>query len=249
MLVRNGRSIFQNPGKFPGGVVGNQVGNTIKGGFRNRMVGGLNQTFGAYPNGQLAPSAFVLPTKNGSIASYVESIITLTANTVTLISGRPMTSSGTITVVATPAQLNAVIPMFADGAIAVTVSNAALAAAVNTSASGTIIITGTAQLGGIFDLVASGVITTDSDAFLSALAWIQAEAGGPTPLSPEGLADAVWQAAAADQNDPGTMGEKLNSASAAGNPWSANLTSNNTDGTFGSLVQKLLTVAKFLGLK
>ena len=35
----------------------------------------------------------------------------------------------------------------------------------------------------------------------------------------------------------------------AGNPWSALTADNNDAGTFGSLVQKLLTVAKFLGLK
>jgi hypothetical protein len=45
------------------------------------------------------------------------------------------------------------------------------------------------------------------------------------------------------------MGEKVNDAGAAGNPWSALLVDNNTAGTFGSFVQKLLTVAKFLGFK
>jgi hypothetical protein len=37
--------------------------------------------------------------------------------------------------------------------------------------------------------------------------------------------------------------------SVADNPWSALLSSNNSSGTFGERVQKLLTVAKFLGLK
>ncbi len=248
-LVRNGRSVFQNPGSLPGGAFGNQTGNYIKGGFRNRMVGGLDQTFGGYANGQLAPSSFVLPTKPGSIASYVEASASITANTVILIPGLPMEASGSIAVTVVSAQLDATFPMSASGTITVAVDSAVLAAAVNASASGTITVTGSAELGGIFDLLASGTITTESDAFLSALAWIEAEAGGPTPLSPEGLADAVWQAAAVDQNDPGTMGELLNDAGAAGNPWAADLASNNTDGTFGGFVQKLLTVAKFLGLK
>lgn len=249
MLVGNGRLIFRNPGTFPAGAVGNQPGNFIKGGFRNRMVGGLSQTFGAYANGQLSPSAFVLPTKSGAIASYDETSISLSANTVNIIVGRPISGSGTITVTVVNAQLDTIVPMVASGDIVVAVDSASLAAAVNASATGAITITGSAELGGIFDLIASGTITTDDDAFLSALAWIEAEAGGPTPLSPEGLANAVWQAAAVDQNDPGTMGELLNDAGAAGNPWAADLDSNNTPGTFGGFVQTLLSVAKFLGLK
>jgi hypothetical protein len=59
----------------------------------------------------------------------------------------------------------------------------------------------------------------------------------------------VGGATAADNNQAGTMGEKLNDAGSAGNPWAAELTSNNTEGTFGWLAQKLLTVGKFLGLK
>ncbi len=247
-LTRNGQRNFETPGKLTGSVT-NSTGNIIKGGFRNRMVGGLNQTFGGYANGQLSPSSFVLPTKDGSISSYVEGHIAVTQNTVILIPGLSMAGAGAITITVANAQLDATFPMVASGSIVVAVDSAALAAAVNASASGTITVTGTAQLGGIFDLLASGTITTDSDAFLSALAWIEAEAGGPTPLSPEGLANAVWQAQAVDQNDPGTMGELLNDAGAAGNPWAADLASNNTDGTFGGFVQKLLSVAKFLGLK
>lgn len=41
-----------------------------------------------------------------------------------------------------------------------------------------------------------------------------------TELSPQSLADAVWEALSADHNTPGTMGEKLNGAGSAGNPWS-----------------------------
>ena len=63
------------------------------------------------------------------------------------------------------------------------------------------------------------------------------------------LADAVWDELTADHQIAGSTGEALADAGAAGNPWSADLASNNTAGTFGAFVQKLLTVAKFLGLK
>jgi hypothetical protein len=47
----------------------------------------------------------------------------------------------------------------------------------------------------------------------------------------------VWAANAAQNNEAGTMGEKLNDAGAAGNPWSAETDQNVTEGTFGKLVQ------------
>jgi len=40
-----------------------------------------------------------------------------------------------------------------------------------------------------------------------------------TELSPENLASSVWASVASNYNQPGTMGEKLNGAGSAGNPW------------------------------
>jgi hypothetical protein len=75
------------------------------------------------------------------------------------------------------------------------------------------------------------------------------DVGAGTELSPENLAAAVWDITLADHVDTGSTGAALSDAGGAGNPWSADLSSNNTSGTFGWLVQKLLTVSKFLGLK
>lgn len=249
MLTKQGRSIFDNPGRWSG-TVANQHGNYIKGGFRNRSVGGLNNTFDGYANGHLSPSSFVLPTKPGSISSYTGDGMAITAGTpLYLIMGLPISGTATIIVTANPAQIDAIVPLVATSTITLAATNAELAAAVNASASGTITFSGNAELGGIFDLIASGNIVMSEDATMSALAWITASAGGPTPLSPEGLAAAVWSAPAVDNNVAGSMGEKLNDAGAAGNPWSALLVDNNSAGTFGNFVQKLLTVAKFLGFK
>jgi hypothetical protein len=83
---------------------------------------------------------------------------------------------------------------------------------------------------------------------LSALAHLEAESGGPTPLSPEGLAQAVWSEDLTPYSGV-SAGQALKDAGSAGNPWSATLASNNTPGTFGWFVQELLTIGKFLGLK
>jgi len=60
----------------------------------------------------------------------------------------------------------------------------------------------------------------------------------------------IWDEAIADHLTDGTTGKALSDAGSAGNPWSSPITGNTNAGTFGELVgKKLLTVAKFLGLK
>ncbi|MFH1078616.1 MAG: hypothetical protein V1745_05060, partial [Patescibacteria group bacterium] len=69
-------------------------------------------------------------------------------------------------------------------------------------------------------------------------------------LSRDTIADAVWDEATAGHVTAGTTGKALIDAGAAGNPWGALVVSNTDPGTFGELVgKKLLTIAKFLGLK
>lgn len=58
-------------------------------------------------------------------------------------------------------------------------------------------------------------------------------------LTPEGIRDSIWNALAAQYTGAGTMGEKVNDAGAAGNPWAALLSANNDPATFGKLVQDL----------
>ena len=64
------------------------------------------------------------------------------------------------------------------------------------------------------------------------------------------LANVVWNELTANHLTAGTTGKALSDAGSAGNPWSSPITGNTTAGTFGELVgKKLLTIAKFLGLK
>ena len=60
----------------------------------------------------------------------------------------------------------------------------------------------------------------------------------------------IWDEPMANHLTVGTTGETLSNAGSAGNPWSSTITGNTNAGTFGELVgKKLLTIAKFLGLK
>jgi hypothetical protein len=63
------------------------------------------------------------------------------------------------------------------------------------------------------------------------------------------IAQAVHAQNLSGFNTVGSAGKYLKDAGGAGNPWNAEIASNNVEGTFGWFIQKLLTVGKFLGLK
>jgi hypothetical protein len=250
MLVRNGRTIFQNPGQFAGAPKGG-AGNFFKvGGLRNRFAGGFDSTFSAYPSGHLAPSAFLLAKSDGAISSFTLSNGEISGIGV-LVPSRNLELAGSLSIAATNAELQQIVSLAASGSVAISATTAQLAGAANAVASGTVSITATNALcGAIFSVTASSTCSISGrGTSLTALAFMEAEAGGPTELSPEGLANAVWDTVLADHVDTGTTGAALSDAGGAGNPWSADLSTNNTPGTFGAFVQKLLSVAKFLGLK
>lgn len=63
------------------------------------------------------------------------------------------------------------------------------------------------------------------------------------------IVDAVWNALAAEYDLSGTMGEKLNGAGSAGDPWTTDLSSYNTAQTAGKILKERLSKSQFLGLK
>jgi hypothetical protein len=248
-LIPNGRKIFQSPSRYQG-LYSNQTGNHIKGGLRNRFVGGLDARFGGYNNGVLAPSSFILPTKPGSMATYASSFETMEVTSAALTPASNLNVNITGAITLTNAQLGQIVSAVMSTSGSISVTNAALAAVAGISADmdGSITIT-SAQLGAIFSVLVSGGATISPDLDLTALGFISCDIGGPTPLSPESLAQAVWNAILADYTATGSTGEALGNASSAGNPWDSLLSANNDPGTFGERVQKLLTQNKFLGLK
>lgn len=247
MLRYNGRAVFVSINKFRGLGYEGQAGNNYIKAPMNRNAGGFNQTFSAYSNGNLAPGSFVLPQKSGSISSYKDSNGAITGN-ITLVPARNMEAAASGAITATNAQLDQIVSLIASGSATISTVNAILAGAAQLQANGTMTLTSDANIGAIISVTATANGTITADATISALAFMIAEAGGPTPLSPEGLANAVWSEDLTPYSGS-SAGQALKDGGSAGNPWSAELSSNNTAGTFGWLIQKLLTTAKFLGLK
>lgn len=113
----------------------------------------------------------------------------------------------------------------------------------------------------------------DLDGALSMISWMTANLTGSGTVSPSSsmfgtanmsaniyvntgtasakeLAAEVWESLAADFNNAGTMGQKLNGAGSAGDPWTTALPGPYAAGTAGKIVgDKLLTWQKFLALK
>lgn len=249
-LLRNGKNIYANPGRFTGRF-SNETGNWIKGGMRNRFVGGFDPRFSAYPSGTVHPSAYILPEKAGAIASYNYSQGNISAAAFSLIPGQPMQASGAASITVTASQLDQIVSAIvnATGAIGVTTASLAAAASITASGSGSISLT-PANLGAIISAICSSSGAITPNLTFSALGFIECEIGGPTPLSPEGLAQAVWNALLADYQNAGSVGEALQQAASGGsNPWSELLSANTTDGTFGKRIQDILTKNQFLGLR
>ena len=79
---------------------------------------------------------------------------------------------------------------------------------------------------------------------------VQVRSANSAGLTDLNLAATVWNTVIAEHLTAGTTGKALSDAGSAGNPWSTPVTGNTDTGTFGELVgTKLLTLAKFLGLK
>lgn len=55
----------------------------------------------------------------------------------------------------------------------------------------------------------------------------------------EQIVNGVWNAVASQYNVSGTMGEKLNAAGTAGDPWTTDLSSYNTTGTAGKIMKQI----------
>lgn len=72
----------------------------------------------------------------------------------------------------------------------------------------------------VCNMSGSGAVT----ATLRGTASLEADITPFTTLSPDSLAAAVWNALAANFNDAGTMGEKMNDAGSAANPWTEVIT-------------------------
>ncbi len=248
-LVGNYNLLNKLPLRFRGGatLADSRSNYSMSGSNRNQYLGGYSK-LSATPSGYLHPYSWIMPYYAGQMATYTLANGQLSKTDANLAAGRNLEANTSLTITVTNAQLDQIVSFIASGSCSISVVNAILGNVATLQANGTMQLTSDALCGAIFTVTANGNGQVTGSPFLSALAHLEAESGGPTPLSPEGLAQAVWSEDLTPYSGV-SAGQALKDAGSAGNPWSATLASNNTPNTFGWFVQKLLTVAKFLGLK
>lgn len=97
-------------------------------------------------------------------------------------------------------------------------------------------------LGALADAVATIVGDSDLSVIPSATGFISADITNTSELSPQSLAAAVWNSVASAFNLSGTMGNKLNSAGSAGDPWGTILPNGYTGEQAGAILSQIQTL-------
>jgi hypothetical protein len=160
----------------------------------------------------------VLPYKPGAMSSFTNLVVTVTPGTLNLAAGVNISGDSTVTITVNPADGQLIVS--AVGSTSITFNLAAnLAGALSASGSTSFSFTvNNATLGAIVDAVGAALVQFSNSATIRATGNLSGDITPFTELSPQNLAAAVWETIAADFNDPGTMGELLNSAGTAADP-------------------------------
>lgn len=193
-LISSNNFLFANPVKNMGGQALGLMRNNFSqtGEVRNQFAGGYSQYQGT-PRGYLAPYSWIIPTKDGGISTSAERMAASgSLNAATLGSGYPITTAMNATLSVTDAALGLIVALEIALAASGTITDAELAASAalvaSMSASGTLT---NVELGAIVSMVtalqASGTLTATT----LVGAFMEWNVGGPTALSPEGLAKAL----------------------------------------------------------
>ena len=130
---------------------------------------------------------------------------------------------------------------------------------VDTHVHNTIVTVGGVTLARVVEIINGYTVTFEDDSYAVNLVGANSNIADVVNLNTVSVRAAnsagliqsmIWDEPIADHLTAGTTGKALSDAGSAGNPWGSPITGNTDAGTFGELVgKKLLTVAKFLGLK
>lgn len=156
----------------------------------------------------------------GGMAGIARCELTATGD---MLQGGPMVGSFAATSTAGPASLSLIVGM--DGAFAAGSDFDGVTLAMTVGMSGS--WSSTSDFAALLAMIVpfAGAFSADADfsADLKGRLSMEGSWSPYTELSPENLAASVWNSLAASFNAPGTMGELLNGAGSAGDPWIANI--------------------------
>lgn len=249
MILRNLADTNSNPGRYFGATSNalNQRNYNKPSSWRNRFAAesGGHDKKTAYAVGYLPPYSWSLPQEAGGLSSHKNAQVTL-SHSALAVGGKP--ASGSTTIIFTTTATGGLIVSGSGSATIVLSPTGTILSVAAGSGSATITLSGDALIGALAGIAGSSTITMTPSAVITAIGYLSGLSTNETEFSADALARAVWDAIAADFAVAGSMGEKLNAAGTAGDPWTADLTPYTT-GTAGEQLRKALTTGKFLALK
>ncbi len=238
-LLGNYSVLHKSPIKFLTGTTayGDRANWNKPGMMRSEGVGSGNDwSLAAIPHGLGMDGAWLLPKTRGGMTSRYNAWATISGAGAGAL-GRNLIASGLITL-----DGEAIGGLIAGGVgiAAITIdAEGASRAVVGGVGEATITIGAVADPGALGWLVGNAPITIDGELVAYAIGWMTGtteEAG----LSTTGIANAVWAAIAETHNESGTMGQKLNAAGSAGDPWVTELPGSYSGDQAGAILPALV---------
>jgi len=201
----------------------------------------------SFPTGTQQPYSWLLPLKGGELSSTtgISGVGGITAN---MLSGKFMTAdlAGSGSIASAMSLISSMTATLAGSGTLTGDMKLTLAMAANLAGSGSISAAMNMLIPLVASLSGSGSLSGNLKGNARMEATIYVNSGTATTQE---LVAAIWSALASDYNESGTMGQKLNGAGSAGDPWTTDLSSYNTDGTAGKRLKDTLSTGKFLALK
>ncbi len=218
----NGRHMSKVAGRHFGGLTAavggagagfDTVQRNLRGNRLGRFAGEEHLPNASAPDGY-GMQALVPPITAGSMSALVRGIEFTGAGN--LLQGGPMEGAGSITLTAADAPLAMIVSLAGTASMAFAPAAAVLSMVVGMEGSGAITLTGAGALSMIVPFEGTGSIGLTGAGDLKGRLSMEGSWTPFTELSPENLAASVWAAAAASNNEAGTMGAKLNAAGSGG---------------------------------
>jgi hypothetical protein len=164
--------------------------------------------------------ALVAPYVAGGISAFAGAVASIQGGASNLLNGGAMGGTGSMTFTGDTMLLSLTVGLNGTGAMSLSGNGFVLAMSIKLDGTGSWSLTGNGNnLAMIVPFEGAGSFSLTGISDLRELLSLSGAWTPFTELSPQSLADAVWEAEAAAHDNAGTMGEKMNGAGSAGNPW------------------------------
>lgn len=250
MLLGNYSLANKNPGReFGQDIAGNlRKASTFQIKFLTEDRATDYSPYSGLPYGYSNPSAFVLPQKAGAISSRItsEGDLSNALGQNGLAAVATLTGAGTISDAAGGLIVEMLAALAGSGSLTASIVGQ-LEAIATLAGTGDITAAQSALAGMVASLIGTGTISVADEVALGEMAaHIYVNESQATT---DQIVAAVWNAIASQYDLSGTMGEKLNAAGTAGDPWTTDLSGYNTSGTAGKILKDAGDDAELASIK